>query len=197
MYLTKKQSAILDYLKSYDSDNGFTPTFEEIARHFGFKSKGTVYKHINALKTKGVIKQAWNRVRGIEIVDTGNDNSLPVLGVVAAGQPIAAVENREDITVPPELLGSGEHFILRVSGDSMLDQHIADGDYVVIRRKKTARSGDTVVALIDKNDATIKTYYDHEKQVELRPAHPEYKSLFVDRARLSIDGIVVGVLRKY
>ncbi len=197
MYLTQKQLAILNYLKEYRANKGFTPTFDEIADHFGFKSKGTVYKHIKALKAKGVIKQAWNRVRGIEPVEEENSNSLPVLGVVAAGQPIAAIENREEMNVPPELLGKGDHYILKVTGDSMVDQHIMDGDYVVVNQNREPHTGDTVVALIDKNDTTIKTLINHQSQAELKPANPDYKSVFVEYNRLTINGVVVGVMRKY
>ena len=197
MFLTKKQTEILLYLKTYISDNEFSPTFEEIALHFGFKSKGTVYKHIKALKVKGAILQAWNRVRGIEIVDDEPQNTLPVLGLVAAGQPIAAVENPEQIHVPPEFISNGEHYVLKVSGESMIDQHIADGDLVVVNRYRTPRDGDTVVALIDNSDATIKTLYRREELVELRPANKVMEPQVYNRERVSINGVVVGVLRKY
>ncbi len=197
MFLTKKQSEILHYLKTYISDNGFSPTFDEIALHFGFKSKGTVYKHINSLKSKGVISQAWNRVRGIEIVDDEPQDTLPVLGVVAAGQPIAAIENPEQIQVPAEFISNGDHYVLKVSGESMVDQHIADGDLVVVNRHRTPRTGDTVVALIDNSDATIKMFYQRDELVELHPANKIMEPQVYGRERVAINGVVVGVLRKY
>ncbi|NQU27919.1 MAG: transcriptional repressor LexA [Candidatus Marinimicrobia bacterium] len=197
MYLTKKQSSILRFLKEHIAEHGFSPTFDEIAHRFGFKSKGTVYKHINALKTKGAISQEHNRVRGIEIVEDRSENTLPILGVVAAGQPIAAVENPEYIQVPPEFISAGEHYILRVSGESMIDEHIADGDLVVVNRYRTPREGDTVVALIDNSDATIKTLYRRNELVELRPANRALQPQVYSPDRVAVNGVVVGVLRKY
>lgn len=197
MYLTRKQTEILAYLKDYISEHGFSPTFDEIAAHFGFKSKGTVYKHINSLKSKGAISQAWNRVRGIEVVNKQPDNVLPILGVVAAGQPIAAVENPEMIQVPPEFISSGEHYVLKVSGESMIDQHIADGDLVVVNRFRQPRDGDTVVALIDESDATIKTIYRRDQVIELHPANKSMKPMLYSGDRVMVNGVVVGVLRRY
>ncbi len=197
MFLTKKQSEVFSFLKDYFNDHGYTPTFDEIARQFGFNSKGTVYKHIKALKAKGVIAQSWNRARGIEIIEGDDDNTLPVLGVVAAGQPIAAIENPEAVTVPGEFIGRGEHYVLRVQGDSMEDEHIADGDLVVVNRHRRPREGDTVVALIDNSDATIKSFYRRDEVVELRPANRRFPPQIYPPDRISLNGVVVGVLRKY
>ncbi|MFQ5641743.1 MAG: transcriptional repressor LexA, partial [bacterium] len=159
MFLTKRQKEVLDYLKGYVSQNGYAPTFNEIAVEFGFSSKGTVYKHIKALREKGLIHHEWNKTRAIEIPkDSGSLSNLPVLGTVAAGIPIEAIENPESLDVPSSFLRRGEHYVLKVSGDSMIDEHIADGDYIIVKKRGSAENGETVIALVDNNEVTIKRY---------------------------------------
>ena len=198
MFVTKRQKQILDYLKNYISRNGYSPTFDEIAAFFSFSSKGTVYKHIRALKVKGLITQEWNRARSIEIEsDYRNANNLPVLGRVAAGKPIEAIEATEELSVPAEFIRSGNHYILRVVGNSMIEEHITDGDFVVVQEKANVDNGETVVALIDGSEVTIKKLFKRNNKIELRPANEKLKSLILDAKRVSVQGIVVGVLRKY
>jgi len=198
MYLTKRQKEILDYLKAYINKYGYSPTFDEIAGRFGFSSKGTVYKHIKVLQRKGLIKHEWNRSRAIEIepeeiyIDT-----LPVLGLVAAGKPIEAIESTEQLRVPLEFIRTGHHYLLRVVGNSMIEEHITDGDFVVVQEKVEAENGETVVVLVDESEVTIKKIFKRNGKIELRPANEELDSLILDADRVRVQGIVVGVLRKY
>lgn len=198
MYLTKRQKEILDYLRRHLTTRGYAPTFDEIASHFGFRSKGTVYKHIKALERKAVVRHEWNRTRSIELRENSRDQlSLPVLGMVSAGKPIDAVQVSEQLEVPSVFLRSGSHFILKVRGNSMEDEHIRDGDLVVVQEKTDAANGETVVALIDENEVTIKKFYRRNGQVELRPANEKLQSMLVNGDRVRIQGVVVGVMRTY
>jgi len=198
MYVTKRQKQILDYLKGYIKNHGYSPTFDEIAGTFGFSSKGTVYKHIKALKLKGLIKHEWNRARAIEIKsDHPEEYVLPVLGMVAAGRPIEAVESTEQLSVPAGFIRAGNHYVLRVVGNSMIEEHITDGDFVVVQEKANAENGETAVALIDESEVTIKKIFKRDDKIELRPANEKFKSLILDTDRVRIQGIVVGILRKY
>jgi|TARA_B100000035_G_scaffold259435_1_gene230046 repressor LexA len=198
MFLTKRQKEVFDFVGKYLSQNGYAPTFDEIAKEFGFNSKGTVYKHVKALREKGLIQHQWNRTRSIEIMEGDNSvSSVPVLGVVAAGKPVEAVVLPESINIPPTFMGRGKHFILKVSGDSMIEEHIADGDFIVLLERDNAQNGETVVALIDGTEATVKKYYNKGGKVELQPANNEVETLVLDPERIQIQGVVVGVMRKY
>jgi repressor LexA len=198
MFLTKRQKEVLDFIGKYLSKNGYAPTFSEIAKEFGFNSKGTVYKHIKALCEKGLIQHEWNRTRAIEILDENSSfPTVPVLGSVAAGKPIEAVVLPESISIPPTFMKRGKHFILKVNGNSMIDEHIADGDFIILRERDNAQNGETVVALIDGTEATVKKYYNKSGKVELHPANNEVETLILDPERIQIQGVVVGVMRKY
>lgn len=198
MFVTKRQKEILDFLKAYLAENGYSPTFEEIATAFGFSSKGTVYKHIKALQSKELIRHEWNRTRSLEIISTDKeDESLSILGLVAAGKPIEAIESAEEVKVPAQFLRSGRHYVLRVAGDSMIGEHIADGDFVVVQERSEAHNGETVVALIDNGEATIKKFFKRNGEIELRPANEKLESMVVQADRVRVQGIVVGVMRKY
>ncbi|PCJ13611.1 MAG: repressor LexA [Candidatus Neomarinimicrobiota bacterium] len=198
MFLTKRQKEVLDFIGKYLSKNGYAPTFSEIAKEFGFNSKGTVYKHIKALCEKGLIQHEWNRTRAIEILDENSGfPTVPVLGSVAAGKPIEAVVLPESISIPPTFMKRGKHFILKVNGNSMIDEHIADGDFIILRERDNAQNGETVVALIDGTEATVKKYYNKSGKVELHPANNEVETLILDPERIQIQGVVVGVMRKY
>jgi len=198
MFVTKRQKQILDFLKGYIIKHGYSPTFDEIADFFGFSSKGTVYKHIKALKNKGLIKQEWNRTRSIELEQGQTEiNTIPILGMVSAGKPIDAIETTEQMDIPSEFIRTGHHYILQVTGNSMIEEHITDGDFVVVQEKASAENGETVVALIDESEVTIKKIFKQNSKIELRPANEELKSLFLDADRVRVQGIVVGVLRKY
>lgn len=210
--LTPKQKAMLDYILSFREEHGFNPSQQEIAKHFGFSSLGTVQNYLVRLERQGAIQKDWNARRGTQVLnapsssnskssheETGGGVAIPLLGRVAAGRPIEALEHNEFVDVPRNLLKRvGEHFVLRVQGDSMIDEGILDGDQVIIKRQRTAENGQTVVALVN-NEATIKKYYLKKGRVELHPANPKYTPLVVDtelREGFHIEGIMVGLIRR-
>jgi|TARA_B100001750_G_scaffold199622_1_gene173343 repressor LexA len=198
MYLTKRQKEIVDYLRGYISRYGYAPTFDEIASSFGFTSKGTVYKHIRALKEKGVIQHQWNKARSIELrPEKTSINSLEILGTVAAGKPIEAIPDLEAMEVPSSFLKRGKHYVLKVYGDSMIEDHIQSGDFVIVQEKVEASNGQTVVALIEYNEVTIKKFFRDKDTIELRPANKQMKPMVYNLDKVKIQGVVVGVMRKY
>ncbi len=200
MKLTEKQKAFLEYLSQYREAWGRPPSFQEICEHFGFRSYNTVTTYLSHLERKGYIRRPGgkNRKRAVEVIRPmeGRRFELPLVGTVAAGRPIEAVETPDVIEVPPSMQERGDHFVLRVTGDSMRDDGILDGDYVVVRRQPTAENGETVVALIN-NEATVKKIYRQGDHVELRPAHQGMPPIFVRQGDLRIEGRVVGVVRHY
>jgi repressor LexA len=200
MKLTEKQKAFLGYISRYMEDWGRSPSFEEICSHFGFTSYNTVTTYLKTLERKGYIRlpRKKNQKRAIEVISPVETRRLefPLLGRVAAGRPIEAVEEVDAIEIPPSMIGKGDHFVLQVKGDSMKDDGILDGDFIVVRKQPTAENGQTVVALID-NKATVKKYYQREVHVELRPAHMDMEPLIISEGDLRIEGRVVGVMRHY
>lgn len=200
MKLTSKQKDFLAYISRYISEWDVPPSFEEICSHFGFRSYNTVTTYLRALEKKGYVRlpREKNRKRAFEVVSPVETKKfeIPLLGTVAAGKPIEAIETPDVIEAPPSMVGNGDHFVLRVKGDSMEEDGILDGDYVVVRKQPTAENGETVVALID-NEATVKKYYRMKDHVELRPAHTGMPSIMVDTEDLRIEGKVVGVMRFY
>ena len=200
MKLTEKQKEYLGYVSRYIDEWGRSPSFKEICTHFGFSSYNTVTTYLKALERKGYVRlpQKKNQKRAIEVISPVETRrfEFPLLGRVAAGKPIEAVEDVNAIEVPPSMVGSGNYFVLQVKGDSMKEEGILDEDFVVVRKQPTAENGETVVALIN-NEATIKKYYKREDHVELRPAHKGMESLVVREGHLHIEGKVVGVMRHY
>jgi repressor LexA len=200
MKLTEKQKAFLSYISRYVEDWGRSPSFEEICSHFGFTSYNTVTTYLKTLERKGYIRlpRKKNQKRAIEVISPVETRRLefPLLGRVAAGRPIEAVEELDAIEIPPSMLGKGDHFVLQVKGDSMKEDGILDGDFIVVRKQPTADNGQTVVALIN-NEATVKKYYQREGHVELRPAHTGMEPLIISEGDLRIEGRVVGVMRHY
>ena len=198
MNLTEKQRAVYRYIRQYIEKEGIAPTYDEIRRHFGFRSFQSVQKHLAQLERKGAIRiPERNRSRMISLVEHGgNTVVLALAGVVAAGNPIEAIEQREHIDVPEEMLGSGEYFALKVRGNSMIDEGIVEGDTIVVRKQNTAANGQTVVALVD-GDATVKKFYRKKDTIELRPANASMSSIFVREGDFTIQGVVVGLLRRY
>jgi repressor LexA len=200
--LTKRQKQILDFIESFLDAHGYSPSFEEIAAEFGFRSLATVHEHLSNLEAKGYIRKSYNESRSIELARTEFKLAaveLPLLGRVAAGEPIEAIEESEMLAVPEEMVGArGEHYVLRVRGDSMIDEHIRDGDYVVVQSRQTAHNGEMVIALVDGENATMKKYYrDGNGRVRLQPANSQVSPLLYPEDRVRVQGIVVGVLRKY
>ncbi len=200
MKLTEKQKEFLSYISQYMEDWGRSPSFEEICSHFGFSSYNTVTTYLKALQRKGYVRlpKKKNQKRAIQVISPVETRrfEFPLLGRVAAGKPIEAVEDTDVIEVPPSMVGSGDHFVLEVKGDSMKDDGILSGDFVVVRKQPTAENGQTVVALIN-NEATIKKYYKKKRNVELRPANEGMESVVVRKGDLRLQGKVVGLIRRY
>ena len=202
MPLTKRQREILDYLADYIGDHGYAPSFEEIASSMGFHSLATVHEHLSNLERKGVIRRIYNESRSIEVLTRARQPGvaeLPLLGTVAAGEPIEAVEDRDTIAVPEAMLpATGPNYVLRVRGESMIEEQIRDGDYVVVNGRGTARNGETIIALLQNTHATVKRIY-REKNgwVRLQPANADVEPIYVHEDDLTIQGVVVGVIRRY
>lgn len=199
MKLTDKQKDVLGYISGYINEWGKSPSFDEICTRFGFSSYNTVTTYLKLLEKKGYIRlPEKNMKRSIEVISPVETKrlELPLLGKVAGGKPIEAVENYDVIEVPPSMLGSGDHFVLEVMGFSMQEEGILDGDFVIVRKQSWAEIGETVVALIN-NEATVKKYYKSRGYIELRPAHEGMESIYVKEGDIRIEGKVVGVLRYY
>jgi repressor LexA len=201
MHLTRRQKEILDFLARHIERKGYAPTIEEIGEHFGLSSLATVHKHLTNLQEKGLIKRAWNRSRALELVPTTvtvRAVELPLLGRVAAGTPIEAIASSETIFVPENMVGRRDTYVLQVKGDSMIDEQIRDGDYVIVEDRKTARDGEMVIALVGGENVTLKKLFrEGGGKVRLQPANARMKPLYVDQDDLKIQGVVIGVLRKY
>ncbi len=212
MALTKRQFQVLQFLDSFAENNGYCPSFEEIAKSLRLSSLATVHKHIHNLEQKGYISCGYNQSRSIEIlnrkplqgiksktsaISKTSEFEIPLLGRIAAGRPLEAVTNRESLSFG-DFVGSKDVYVLRVKGDSMIEDHICDGDYVVVENVSNAESGDTVVALIEQNEATLKKYF-REKNgyVRLQPSNSSLEPILVKEQDLNIQGRVIGVLRKY
>jgi repressor LexA len=202
MALTKRQREILTYLQNYSDERGYAPSFEEIAVAFDYQSLATVHEHLSNLERKGYIRRSYNESRAIEILPSeafSRAVELPVLGSVAAGQPIEAVESGSTLSVPQELVRrSGDHYVLRVRGDSMIDEHIRDGDFVVVNERRSADNGEMIIAMLEGSSATVKRMYrERDGRVRLQPANDAVAPIYVNQSELSIQGIVVGVIRRY
>jgi repressor LexA len=197
--LTRRQREILDFLRGFVAEHGYSPSLEEIGAHFQLSSVATVHKHVQHLAEKGYLRKAWNRSRSIEPVEEADAGAveLPLLGTVAAGAPIEPIELEERIAVPRELVRRrGETFVLRVRGESMIDEQIRDGDLVVVERRSEARNGETVVAVV-RGEATLKRFVRQGARVVLQPANPALRPLEVPASEVEIRGVVRGLLRSY
>ncbi len=200
MKLTRRQKEILDYITEFIGREGYSPSMEEIAGHFHFASLNAVFKHLGALEARGYLHRDANRARSIELkhIDVPAARALPLYGTIAAGRPIEAVPTAETLTVPEDLLpGRGSYYVLKVQGESMIDEHIQDGDYVVIDSRAPAENGRTVVALVDSENVTLKKLYRQGSQVRLQPANPSVSPIVLDGSRVQVQGVVVAVMRKY
>jgi repressor LexA len=198
--LTKRQREILDYLNEFIQHHGYAPSLEEIGRRFSLSSLATVHKHLTNLQEKGFIRRAWNRSRSVELVQSrgaGRAVELPMLGFVAAGSPIEAVAGNETIAVPEALAGKRDSYVLRVRGDSMIDEQIRDGDFVIVEDRKSADNGEMVIALVGGLDVTLKKFYRESGRIRLQPANPSMQPMIFDPDHVQVQGVVVGVMRKY
>ncbi|GAB4272013.1 MAG: transcriptional repressor LexA [Deferrisomatales bacterium] len=194
--LTPKQKRVLEFVVGYVEAHGFAPTQQEIAQAFGFRSLGTVQNYLVRLERQGFLKRTWNAKRALEVVDSEpSENEVPLLGYVAAGTPIEAVTTDDRLEVPRSMVRGPDVFALRVKGDSMVEDGILDGDYVVVRRQATAANGETVVALVD-GEATVKRFYRRQGRVELHPANAAMEPIAVEAGQdVRIEGVVIGVIR--
>jgi repressor LexA len=200
MALTRRQREIYDFIRDFVAEKGYSPSLEEIGAHFHLSSVATVHKHVQRLVEKRLLRKAWNRSRSIEPVEPPSSGlvSLPLLGTVAAGMPIEAVEVAETIGVPRDLVSKrGESFVLRVSGDSMIEDQICDGDFVIVESRPEARDGDTVVALVRGGDVTLKKLYRNGPTVRLEPANAALDSIEVPAEDVLVRGVVRGLIRRY
>lgn len=201
MNLTPRQLDVVVAIRNYRHLHGYSPTMQELADQLG-TSKVTIFEHIGALEKKRVIRRDKHKARSLEIVadvlpDEERATKLPLLGAIAAGSPIEAVENREELDL--EQMFNSRHgvYVLRVRGDSMIDDHLCDGDYVIIERRENARSGEQVVALLDTGEATLKRLYKEGGKIRLQPANSNHQPRIVDADKIRIQGVVIGVLRSY
>ena len=198
--LTKRQREILDYLNEFIEHHGYAPSLEEIGRRFALSSLATVHKHLKNLEDKGCIKRVWNKSRSVELLATRTgtrSTEIPLLGRVAAGVPVEAIPSDESVSVPEEFIGVRDAYALRVKGNSMMDEQIRDGDIVIVEDRKKPHNGETVLALLDGSNVTLKTYFLESNNVRLQPANPALSPLLLKPTSVHIQGIVLAVMRKY
>src|SRR5499433_2074989 len=206
MAITKRQRQVYDFIAEFVQRNNYTPSFQEIGDGLGLSSLATVHKHISNLEKKGLLSRDYNRSRSIDLlppkgrlkramsVSTGT--VLPLVGRIAAGQPIEAIERPETISLA-DFTRSKDVFVLEVRGESMQDEHILDGDYVLVEKTKIGHNGDIVVALVEGAEATLKRFYKEADKIRLQPSNAKMKPIIVPAADVQIQGRVIGVLRKY
>ena len=199
MTLTKRQKEILEHIQGFMDRHGYSPSIEEIGAHFGFASPNAAFRCLKALEKRGYIRRLTHSARSIELVRPAEPAAvaLPLLGAIAAGTPIEALEAVETVLVPADFTGRGTHFVLRVRGQSMIEEHIEDGDLVIVREAGAAANGEMVVALVDGESATLKRFYREGDRIRLQPANPAMAPLVVPEERVRVRGVVVGVMRKY
>jgi repressor LexA len=200
MALTRRQKEILDFVTRFIDDNGYSPTLQEIGAAFGLSSVATVHKHVSNLARKGYLRRGWNQNRSLEVSPQGGQvgaAELPLLGRVAAGVPIEAIEDPETLAVPEYLTGRKPTFVLQVRGDSMIEEQIRDGDYIVVEERDSAENGELVVALLGGEEATLKKLYRENGHIRLQPANPQVEPLVVPEEEVRVRGVVVGMIRRY
>lgn len=204
--LTKKQRRTLDYVTSFIEQRGYSPSYREIANGLKLSSVATVAQHVEALVEKGLLTKGNNSARSLLPVEAvedgitaGNGVELPILGLIAAGRPIEATTGHtETLEVPPFMVGRKHSYVLQVKGESMIEDGIHDGDYVVVQEKEVPSNGEVVVALIDGAEATLKRYYKEARRIRLQPANSSMEPIYVEPdTTLKIQGVVIGLIRKY
>jgi repressor LexA len=211
-YLTERQRDILQFIRDFQRQRGIAPTHREICDHFGFSSYGTVYKHLSLLQKKGLIRRDWNQKRGVEVIDSpaapapapavatatnaAGVRELPLFGYIAAGRPLDVEVSDETITVPERLTSRGENYVLKVRGDSMVEDGILDGDYVIIVRRQNAENGEMVVANVS-GEVTLKRFYHEGERVRLQPANSYMNPIYAQARDVAVQGVVVGLMRRF
>ena len=199
MYLTKRQREIYQFLKEHIQDKGYAPSIMEIGKAFDLNSPATVHKHLTHLEAKGLIRKQHNLSRSIELNEEPErvlSREYVLLGNIVAGKPIEVLENREVAAMMPDAPGK-DVFVLRVKGNSMIEDHICDGDYVIVEKRERAENGETVVALLDQDKATLKRFYRENNRVRLQPANLEMEPIIIEEGDFQIQGVVIGVMRKF
>ncbi len=206
MAITKRQRQVYDFIAQFVQEKGYSPSFEEIGEGMDLNSLATVHKHVSNLETKGLLKRDYNRSRSIDLLpikgklkqemSVSTELRLPLMGRIAAGMPIEAMETPETISLA-DFVRSKEVFVLQVRGDSMQDEHIVDGDYVLLEKTKTAHNGEIVAALVDGSDSTLKRFYKEGDKIRLQPSNVTMKPIIVPAVAVQLQGRVIGVMRKY
>jgi repressor LexA len=205
MALTKRQKEVVEFIAKFVDENGYSPSYEEIARGLNLASLATVHKHINALQTKNYLKKAFNQSRSVDVAPKYLQEQrrqrgpfeVPLMGRIAAGMPLEAIETRATLSFA-DFAKSAETFALEVQGDSMIEDHICSGDMILVEKTSTAREGEIVVALVDGTEATLKRFYrEPDGMIRLQPANSKMAPIYVPSARLQIQGRLLAVLRKY
>jgi repressor LexA len=198
--LTPRQKEIADFIRRYRSKNGVSPTQREICEEFGYSSFGTLQKHIRLLLDKGVLVRDWNKRRSLALAEEDRPAGaveIPLAGRIAAGQPIESEPEGESVAVPEALTRKGQNYVLRVSGHSMIDDGIHDGDFVVVNRREKAANGEMVAALVN-GEATLKRFYNEgDGRIRLQPANDRMAPIYAAEGDVKVQGVVVGLMRKY
>lgn len=198
--LTPRQKEILDFIRRYRGKNGVSPTQREICEEFGYSSFGTLQKHIRLLLDKGVLVRDWNKRRSLALAEEDRPAGaveLPLAGRIAAGQPLEAEPEGESVAVPEALTRKGQNYVLRVNGNSMIDDGIHDGDYVVVNRREKAQNGEMVAALVN-GEATLKRFFNEGGgRIRLQPANERMAPIYAAERDVKVQGVVVGLMRKY
>jgi repressor LexA len=204
MFLTRRQQEILEFVREFTRKWGYAPSLEEIQHRFKLSSAATVHKHLHNLEAKGFLRREPHRSRALELVDAAPASpegcaNVPLLGLVAAGQPIQAIaqDEQETVTIPEQMLGRGRTYVLKVRGDSMIDDCIQDGDFVIVEERFAARNGEMVIACLNGDEVTLKRYFRDSRGVRLQPANARYEPIIIDEEAVRIQGVVIGVLRRY
>ncbi|MGC2324443.1 MAG: transcriptional repressor LexA [Terriglobales bacterium] len=209
MAITKRQREIYDFIARFVAEHGYSPSFEEIGAGTNLSSLATVHKHVTNLERKGLLKRDYNRSRSIDVlpprgalkrsmaVAAGVATELPLLGRIAAGRPVEALQNPETISFADFTRSSSDVFVLQVKGESMQDEAILDGDYILVEKTAAVRNGEIVVALVDGTESTLKRIYKEGDQVRLQPSNAAMPPVMVPAAAVQVQGRVIGVLRKY
>lgn len=199
--LTPRPLEILTFIRDHQRSHGYSPTMQELADTLGI-SKVTVFEHVERLVEKGLLTRAPHKARSLELTSAvqfpdERPTLLPLAGRIAAGLPVEAIEDAESIDLEEMFTSRHRRYVLQVSGESMIDEQIRDGDYVIVEDRKDVRDGDTVVALLADGEATLKQFYREGSKVRLQPANPDFEPIIVDRQDIQVQGVVIGVLRKY